>query len=588
MHLVDDGVDTGPVLAQARCGRPGDTVETLHERIKIEERRLLVGTVAALARHGATVTGREVTSREGRRREPSGAGAPGADQRLRQGGPGWSWPPGCTRSASRSSRPGRRRQRIADAGVPVTPVEELTGFPECLDGRVKTLHPRVHAGLLADTRRPEHLAQLAELGIAPFELLVANLYPFTETVASGAAPDECVEQIDIGGPAMVRAAAKNHDSVAVVVDPDALRLGARAGRGRRLRARRPAAARRRGVPAHRHLRRRGRLLAGQRARARPATARSPAWVGATWDRAATLRYGENPHQAAALYVAGRPRARRRRAAARQGDVVQQLRRRRRRLAGRARPRRRRASRSIKHANPCGIAVGADVAEAHRKAHATDPVSAFGGVIAANREVSVAMAEQVAEVFTEVVMAPVLRPKAPWRCSPARRTCGCCAAGPGRARRVPRCAPISGGLLLQHRDAIDAPGDDPASWTLAAGEPVPDDVLADLAFAWRACRSVKSNAILLAAGGAAVGVGMGQVNRVDAARLAVARAGERARGAVAASDAFFPFPDGLQVLLDAGVRAVVQPGGSVRDAEVIAAAAAAGVPLYLTGTRHFAH
>jgi phosphoribosylaminoimidazolecarboxamide formyltransferase/IMP cyclohydrolase len=479
---------------------------------------------------------------------------------------------------------GSTAQRIADAGVPVTSVEELTGFPECLDGRVKTLHPRVHAGLLADTRRREHVAQLDELGIAPFELLVANLYPFTATVASGAAPDECVEQIDIGGPAMVRASAKNHDSVAVVVDPEryAWVLDRVEAGGFTLDDRRRLAA-----AAFRHTATYDVAVASWLGNVLAPDGLFPGWVGATWERAATLRYGENPHQAAALYTAGRGGLAGAeqlhgkemsfnnyvdadaawRAAHDHGDVPTVA--------------------VIKHTNPCGIAVGADVAEAHRKAHATDPVSAFGGVIATNREVSAAMAEQVAEVFTEVVLAPSYAPEALEVLTRKKNV---------RLLRLPRAGrragaemrPISGGLLLQQRDLVDAPGDDPASWTLATGDPVADDVLADLAFAWRACRAVKSNAILLALGGAAVGIGMGQVNRVDSARLAVARAGDRARGAVAASDAFFPFPDGLEVLLEAGVRAVVQPGGSVRDDLVIEAAAAAGVPLYLTGTRHFAH
>jgi phosphoribosylaminoimidazolecarboxamide formyltransferase/IMP cyclohydrolase len=481
---------------------------------------------------------------------------------------------------------GSTAQRIADAGVPVTPVEELTGFPECLDGRVKTLHPRVHAGLLADTRRPEHLAQLEQLGIAPFDLLVSNLYPFTETVASGATPAECVEQIDIGGPAMVRASAKNHDSVAVVVDParyewvlEQVKNGGFELADRRLLA----------AAAFRHTATYDVAVAswmGSVLAPDPDGEIFPSWVGASWERAATLRYGENPHQRAALYVSGRSGL----AAAEQlhgkemsynnyvdADAAWRA----------AHDHDGPCVAIIKHANPCGVAVGTDVADAHRKAHATDPVSAYGGVIAANTEVSVAMAEQVADVFTEVVLAPsyadgaleVLTRKKNVRVlrlpTPAQR-------GGAEMR------PISGGLLLQQRDAIDAPGDDPASWTLATGDPVPADVLADLAFAWRTCRAVKSNAILLASGGAAVGVGMGQVNRVDAARLAVTRAGDRARGSVAASDAFFPFPDGLQVLLDAGVRAVVQPGGSVRDDAVTAAAAAAGVSMYLTGTRHFAH
>jgi phosphoribosylaminoimidazolecarboxamide formyltransferase/IMP cyclohydrolase len=243
---------------------------------------------------------------------------------------------------------------------------------------------------------------------------------------------------------------------------------------------------------------------------------------------------------------------------------------------------------IKHANPCGIAVGVDIADAYRKAFDCDPVSAFGGVVATNRPVSRAMAEAMAEVFTEVVVAPVFDDDAValLRQKKNVRLLVCAGIHPGAAVEM---RPISGGLLLQTVDDVEADGDDPSGWTLAAGPPADDATMRDLEFAWRACRSVKSNAILLAKGGASVGVGMGQVNRVDSARLAVQRAGaDRARGSVAASDAFFPFPDGLQVLLDAGVSAVVQPGGSVRDDEVAAAAAAAGVGLYLTGTRHFFH
>ena len=479
---------------------------------------------------------------------------------------------------------GATARRIADAGIPVTPVEQVTGFPECLDGRVKTLHPAVHAGILADRRRSEHVAQLEELDIAPFDLVVVNLYPFTETVASGATPDECVEQIDIGGPAMVRAAAKNHPSVAVVVDPARYAdvLTAVAAGGFTLAERQALAA-----AAFRHTASydiavaswMGSVLAPE------SDTVFPAWVGASWERAEVLRYGENPHQGAALYrglVPGLAHAEQLhgkqmsynnyvdtdaawRAAHDHADPCVAI---------------------IKHANPCGIAVGADIAAAHRKAHACDPVSAFGGVIAANREVDLTMAEQVAEVFTEVVVAPSFTDDAV-RVLTGKKNI--------RLLRLPHLPapgaelrPISGGLLLQVKDRLDAPGDDPTTWTLATGEPLDAAGLDDLVFAWRAVRAVKSNAILLAHDRATVGVGMGQVNRVDAARLAVSRAGERASGSVAASDAFFPFADGLQVLLDAGVRAVVQPGGSVRDEEVVAAAAAAGIPLYLTGTRHFAH
>ena len=484
---------------------------------------------------------------------------------------------------------------IASAGVPVTRVEELTGFPECLDGRVKTLHPRVHAGILADTRRPEHLAQLDELGVAPFELVVVNLYPFTATVDSGATPDECVEQIDIGGPSMVRAAAKNHPSVAVVVDPgryDEVVAAVRAG-GFTLAERTRLAAQ-----AFVHTATYDVAVASWMGNVATTTDEVdgvstgfPAWVGATWDRADVLRYGENPHQRAAVYTSGYGAAGLAQAQQLHGKAMSYNNYVDADAAWRAAhdhdgP----AVAIIKHANPCGIAVGADIADAHAKAHACDPVSAFGGVIAANGTVTLAAAEQIAGVFTEVVVAPAYEPEALEVLSRKKNIRLLVVEGAPSAGVELR--PISGGLLMQQVDRIDAAGDDPATWTLAAGEAADEATLADLAFAWRAVRAVKSNAILLADGGASVGVGMGQVNRVDSCRLAVERANagdvERARGAVAASDAFFPFADGLQVLLDAGVRAVVQPGGSVRDEEVVAAATAAGVTLYLTGTRHFAH
>jgi phosphoribosylaminoimidazolecarboxamide formyltransferase / IMP cyclohydrolase len=482
---------------------------------------------------------------------------------------------------------GSTAEHIAAAGVPVTAVEELTGFPECLDGRVKTLHPRVHAAILADRRRPEHVDQLAELGIEPFELVVVNLYPFTATVTAGASPTECVEQIDIGGPAMLRAAAKNHPSVAVVVDPARYGdvLEAVAAGGFTLDQRRRLAAE---VFAHTatydvHVASwMGNVLA-------PTDDGSgfPAWIGATWSRGTVLRYGENPHQPAALYIDGFGSEGLATAVQLHGKAMSYNNYVDADAAHRAaydfdEP----AVVIVKHANPCGIAIGADLTEAYRKALATDPVSAFGGVVAVNRPLPSAAAEQVAEVFTEVVVAPdfeaasleVLTRKKNLRLLRA----------PDRRRGGVETRRISGGLLMQGVDALDAPGDDPANWTLAV-DPAADPVtLADLRFAWRACRSVKSNAVLLAHDGAAVGVGMGQVNRVDAARIAVARAGDRAAGSVAASDAFFPFTDGLQALLDAGIRAVVQPGGSVRDEEVIAAARDAGVTMYLTGTRHFFH
>ena len=507
---------------------------------------------------------------------------------------------------------------IAGAGVPVVRVEELTGFPECLDGRVKTLHPRVHAGLLADTRRPEHRAQLDDLGIAPFELLVSNLYPFEATVASGAPAEQCVEEIDIGGPAMVRAAAKNHASVAVVTDPSqygdvlaAVRAGGFTfGQRQRLAAR-----------AFAHTARYDVAVASWFASeyAPDGTAREAGWpdvAGAFWSRAEVLRYGENPHQRAALYVrAGSPSpddAERAPAGAPQagtgaagpagpagdGGIAAA-----RQLHGKAMSYNnyvdadaaRRAAYDfaqpcaaiIKHSNPCGIAIGADLAEAHRKAHACDPVSAFGGVIAVNDMVTPALASQIADVFTEVVIAPAFDPEALAILSKAKNirllACPPPYRGPGTEWR-----PISGGLLMQSIDRVDAPGDNPANWELKTGVALDEVTLGDLAFAWRACRSVKSNAILLASGGASVGIGMGQVNRVDSCRLAVARAGDRAAGSVCASDAYFPFPDNIDVLAGAGVAAIAEPGGSIRDHLVVEACERAGITLYFTGVRHFYH
>ncbi len=477
---------------------------------------------------------------------------------------------------------------IADLGLPVVRVEELTGFPECLDGRVKTLHPRVHAGILADRRLPAHVAELAELGVEPFDLVVSNLYPFTETVRSGAAPDECVEQIDIGGPSMVRAAAKNHPSVAIVTSPSRYAdvLAALGEGGFTLAQRQRLAA-----EAFVHTATYDVHVASWMGNVLTDTSAEtgfPAWIGATWDRAAVLRYGENPHQPAALYrqgfgVPGLAQAEQLHGKEMSYNNYVDADAARRAAHDFDEP----AVAIIKHANPCGIAVGADVAEAHRKAHECDPVSAFGGVIAVNRPVSVEMARQVAEVFTEVVVAPaydegaveVLQAKKNVRIL----VCDAPPAGAGVETR-----PVSGGLLLQRSDAVDAEGDDPSTWTLATGTPATDEVLADLAFAWRACRAAKSNAILLARHGASVGIGMGQVNRVDSCRLAVDRAGDRAAGSVAASDAFFPFEDGPQILIDAGVSAIVQPGGSVRDELTVEAATRAGVTMYFTGTRHFAH
>ena len=527
---------------------------------------------------------------------------------------------------------GSTARTIEQTGIPVTKVEDLTGFPECLDGRVKTLHPRVHAGLLADTMNPEHNQQLIDLGIAPFQLLVSNLYPFEQTVASGADDSEIIEQIDIGGPAMVRAAAKNHGSVAVVTSPaqygDVLTALAEGGFTERQR-------RRLAAQAYAHTAAYDTAVSSWFAAsyAPDEVAQETGWpdmIAQVWTRSDALRYGENPHQKASIYrsrsTAGSSRTNSadsgsatdhrggREGALREEDsgiVSAEV------LHGKAMSYNnyvdadsaRRAAFDfaqpcvaiIKHSNPCGIAIGTNIAVAHAKALACDPASAYGGVVAANSAVTDAMAEQIIEGFAEVVIAPDFDPAAvailsgKWknirllRCAPPPWAMG--STGGSRTRSGSadfEFRPVSGGMLAQTWDRIDAPGDDPANWELKAGEAADAATLADLAFAWRACRAVKSNAILLAAGGASVGVGMGQVNRVDSARLAVARAGDRAAGSVAASDAFFPFPDGFEILAEAGVRAVAEPGGSIRDAVVIEAARAAGVTLYFTGVRHFYH
>jgi phosphoribosylaminoimidazolecarboxamide formyltransferase/IMP cyclohydrolase len=593
IHRVDEGVDTGPVLAQQPVEvRPDDDEDSLRARIQAVEKPLYVETIRRLLEELPTVTESPAPAATPMTRSASTTRIPvrralvsvsdktGLAELAR----------GLHQAGVQLVSTGSTAARIAEAGVPVTAVEDVTGFPEVLGGRVKTLHPAVHAGLLADPREAEHTETLDRLGIEAFQLVVVNLYPFRQALAAGARGDDLVEQIDIGGPAMVRAAAKNHAGVAVVVDPE--RYGevlAAVGAGgfddderRRLAA-----------AAFGHTAAYDTAIAtwmGQELA--PQEDWWPRYAGLALERIAVLRYGENPHQRAALYRD--PDAAGGLATARQlhgkemsfnnyvdADAAYRT------VSDLADP----AVAIVKHANPCGIAVGATdaedpVADAHRKAHACDPVSAFGGVIAVNRPVSRELAEQIAEVFTEVVVAPGYL-EGSLDVLTAKKSLRLLVVAGARPSGV-EFREISGGVLAQTADRLDAPGDDAAAWRLVAGAPVDERTLGDLIFAWRAVRSVKSNAILLADDRATVGVGMGQVNRVDSARLAVARAGDRAAGAVAASDAFFPFADGLQVLLDAGVRAVVQPGGSVRDPEVVAAAEAAGVPLYLTGTRHFAH
>jgi phosphoribosylaminoimidazolecarboxamide formyltransferase/IMP cyclohydrolase len=614
LFIVDAGVDSGPIVAQAAVAvRDDDTEQTLTERIKVVERRQLVEYLGRMVREGWTVTGRKVTI--GVSEQPT-SHVEGESERPRpvtralvsvfdkDGLPELIAALGAAGVEIVST--GNTAALVESLGFPVTRVEELTGFPECLDGRVKTLHPAVHAGLLADRRRPDHVRQLAELGIAGFDLLVSNLYPFQQVVASGADLSECIEMIDIGGPAMVRAAAKNHATVAVVTDPalypfvtqSLLRHGSTLEVRRALAARAFADIAEYDAAVARWC---AEVLApeGLASALAAASDGSAPVPGSPTDRAwpelgawvvrksADLRYGENPHQRAALYTD-----------ASSAPGLAQAR----QLGGKemsynnyvdadaawrachdfSQP----AVAIIKHANPCGIAVGDDIVTAYRKAHASDPVSAYGAVIAVNRPVTPELAHAVTEVFTEVIVAPAVDAEAAAILG-AKKGLRILVAPPYLPGTT-EMRPITGGLLMQTPDRLDAPGDDPATWRLVAGAAATESVLADLGFAWRAVRSVRSNAILLAAGGASVGVGMGQVNRVDSARLAVARAGDRVRGSVAASDAYFPFADGLEVLLEAGVAAVVQPGGSKRDGEVIAAAETAGLTMYLTGTRHFYH
>ena len=473
---------------------------------------------------------------------------------------------------------GSTAKNLAGAGIKVTEVSEYTGFPEIMGGRVKTLHPRVHSGILADQSNPEHLLAIAELDIAPFDLVIINLYPFAETIASGADFAESIEQIDIGGPSMLRGAAKNHNSVAVVCKTsqyEELIEAVKAG-------------------GFTYQQRKALALEVFRTTAEYDLAIAtwldtreelPDWFGRIYKRDSTLRYGENPHQSAAIYSGGL------------AGIVGAV-----QLHGKemsfnnytdadaawraALDHEPPCVAIIKHANPCGIAIATDIATAHSKAHECDPVSAFGGVVAANRQVSLAMAQKLSEIFTEVIIAPSYEAGAVELLAqkPSIRILQCeVTTISGFEMR-----PVSGGALLQETDLINAPGDSSAAWVQVCGEKVSDEVMKDLEFAWKSVRAVKSNAILLSKNGASVGIGMGQVNRVDSARLAVNRAGDRVQGSVAASDAFFPFADGLQILLDAGVIAVVQPGGSVRDEEVIAAAQNAGIAMFFTGTRHFSH
>jgi len=480
---------------------------------------------------------------------------------------------------------------IREAGHDVTDVAAVTGVAEMLDGRVKTLHPSIHGGLLADLRLEDHERQLSELEIEPFELVVVNLYPFVETVQSGAAGDDVVEQIDIGGPAMVRASAKNHANVAIVVSPesypaiiDSIQSG-----GTTLTQRRELAAR-----AFAHTAAYDTAVAAWFAEGTlNEGGELPEHLTIKAERLSTLRYGENSHQRGAIYsrVGGHGIAQ---AVQLQGkemsynnyvDADAALR----AAFDMVLP----AVAIIKHANPCGIATTAPnaldpIASAHLRAHECDPVSAYGGVIATNGTVTLKMAENLKDIFTEVIVAPSFEPAA-LEMFKAKKNLRLLQLPDDWQQEQMDVRLVSGGLLLQDADRFPADIESVASnWELVSGERPADEEMSDLIFAWKACRAVKSNAIVLAKNKATVGVGMGQVNRVDSCRLAVERAGDRAAGSIAASDAFFPFADGVQVLIDAGISTIIQPGGSVRDDEVVAAAKAAGVTMFFTGERHFFH
>jgi phosphoribosylaminoimidazolecarboxamide formyltransferase/IMP cyclohydrolase len=483
---------------------------------------------------------------------------------------------------------------IREAGVDVVEVADLTGFPECLGGRVKTLHPRVHAGILADRTEPEHVAQLEELGIEPIDLVVVNLYPFERTVASGAADADIVEMIDVGGPTMLRAAAKNHGSVGVVVDPaDHDRvladLAAHDGLSTELRTELAAT-------AFRHTAAYDAAIAtwfAQRAERASeedegiaAPGLPPVFLGLALDRAAPLRYGENPHQQAGLYRL--PGARRGVASARQlggkelsfnnlldTHAAWSL------VAEFDEP----AVVIIKHTNPAGVAIAPTLLQAYEGALAGDPVSAFGGIVALNRPVDGATAKAITGVFTEVVIAPGYTAEA--REVLAARTNLRVLEHADAARPAPewQVRSIDGGVLVQTTDAGAEPWD---TWRTVSARPLDAALEADLRLAWIVAKHASSNAIVAARDSRIVGVGAGQMSRVDSVRLAVERAGGRQQGAVAASDAFFPFRDAVDALASAGIVAIVQPGGSVRDEEVIAAADEHGITMVLTGRRHFRH
>jgi phosphoribosylaminoimidazolecarboxamide formyltransferase / IMP cyclohydrolase len=605
VHIVDATLDGGPIVAQ----RPvqivdDDTRQTLLERVHAVEYQLYP-RIVSLALAGA------VRLESGRASIDWAAAAdlPQPRRALISVSDKTALVSFAERLAGIGFEivsTGGTAKALRNAGVVVTDVADVTGFPEMLDGRVKTLHPRISAGVLADQRLEEHRAQLAAQLIDPFELVVVNLYPFAEAAArTDTGEDELIEQIDIGGPTLVRAAAKNHASVGIVTDPaqyDAVMLELGHGKGLTTGMRRELAAAAFRVTAGYDA-----LISEELSRrwlARRATFSEEHWRLPTegrelpptfslqLERVQSLRYGENPHQAAALYrvsgadvapgtfsagalvVQGKPLS--------YNNILDAA-----AASGLARDLRGAACVIVKHANPCGAAEAADAITAWEQALAGDPVSAYGGVTAVMTPIDAALADRLVSIFLEVVVAPAVAPDALEilaRRPNLRVVLDPTLGAPPVAGLEFRSA---GGAILATE--ADVAADDPAAWTVASKRAPTADELDALDFAWRICRHVKSNAIVLAQGHALVGVGAGQMSRVDSARLAVAKAGpERARGAVCASDAFYPFADAAEVCLVAGATAFAQPGGSQRDAEVVAAVDKVDATMLLTGIRHFRH
>jgi phosphoribosylaminoimidazolecarboxamide formyltransferase/IMP cyclohydrolase len=617
VHLVDDTLDGGPIVAQEAIPiLAGDDEASLHDRIRAIEHRLLPRAVALLAAGALTVRGRHVTLDAARAAEA----APTPRRALlsvsdKDGLADFGR--GLVALGFELVSTGGTARALRDAGLPVTDVAAVTGFPEMLDGRVKTLHPRVHAGILADRRLAAHREVLAKASIAPFELVVVNLYPFAAAAERpGISLDELVEEIDIGGPSMVRAAAKNHASVAIVTSParygDVLEALEAGGGAPLLDGLRAALA----IEAIRHTAAYdARISAELPVRMAEAGLELPDWPGLPGasdpypptltvglEKVATLRYGENPHQPAAQYrrpgpdaeagpfATGEPPLQGK--ALSHNNVLDAA-----AAAAVARGLRGPACVIVKHTNACGAAERGTLLAAWEAALAGDPVAAFGGVVALTREVDRAVAGGLASIFLEVVVAPsfdaaareVLAARPNLRLvlneSLARDDAPPAAPSPRASLRS------AGGAVLV--SAPDILPDDPATWTLATTRPPTEGERSDLDLAWRLARGIASNAIVLVKGGALIGMGSGQVSRVDAARQAVEKArqfagDEALSGAACGSDAFFPFPDAVEVCLAAGVSAFVQPGGSVRDADCVAAADAAGTTMLLTGTRHFRH